>query len=190
MRTWDIEYSIRELLKDIEDVSSLDTLRPGLEETPERVAKAYEHWFGGYAQTPEGVLKMFEDGAADYDEMIVVRRISFYSHCEHHMAPFFGTADVAYIPNGRIVGLSKIPRLVNVFARRLQVQERLTTQIADALMTHLQPLGCGVVLRARHLCMESRGIQKQGSETFTSALRGVFTDDTPRNEFLQLIRGD
>ena len=186
MDTFEIEYSTTMLLNAIEGGPQV---REGLRETPGRVAKAYEHWFSGYKQDPADLLKTFKDGAADYDEMILVRSIPFYSHCEHHMAPFFGTIDVAYIPNSRIVGLSKLPRLVDVFARRLQVQERMTTQIADAIMEHLEPKGCGVIARARHLCMESRGIQKQGCETFTSALRGVFLAQAEtRSEFFQLTR--
>ena len=135
------------------------------------------------------MLKTFEDGAEGCDEMVVVKDIPFYTHCEHHMAPFFGTATIAYIPDGRIVGLSKLSRVLDVFARRLQVQERLTTQVADALMEHLKPRGAGVVVRARHLCMESRGVCKQGHHTRTSALRGIFKEDSAvRAEFLSLDR--
>lgn len=161
-----------------------DHEREGLIETPMRVAKAWGEWTRGYAQNPADVLKAFDDGAENYDEMVVVKDIPFYSTCEHHLAPFFGTARIGYIPNGRVVGLSKLPRLLDVFARRLQVQERITTQVADSLMEHLQPRGVGVVLTARHLCMESRGVCKQGAETVTSALRGVFKDGTVRAEFL------
>lgn len=165
-----------------------DPQREGLLETPTRVAKAWQHWAGGYGRDPADILKTFEDGAEGVDEMVVVKDIPFYTNCEHHMAPFFGTATVAYIPEGRIVGLSKINRLVDCFARRLQVQERLTTQIAEAIMEHLKPKGVGVVLKARHLCIESRGVCQQGSSTTTSALRGVFADGTVRQEFLQLAR--
>lgn len=160
--------------------------RSGLTETPTRVAKAWIEWTSGYDQTPADVLKAFEDGAERYDEMVVVKDIPFYSTCEHHLAPFFGTARIGYIPDGKVVGLSKLPRLLDVFARRLQVQERITTEVADALMEHLRPKGCGVVLTARHLCMESRGACKQGAETVTSALRGVFQQGTVRAEFLSL----
>ncbi len=132
------------------------------------------------------ILKVFEDGADNYDQMITVENINFYSLCEHHIAPFFGTVTVGYIPNGCIVGLSKIPRLVDMFAKRLQVQERLTSQIADALNTHLKPLGVGVLIKARHLCMESRGIKQVGSHTITTALRGVMTEGHPKQEFLNL----
>ena len=164
-------------------------LRQGLQETPERVAKAWEEWTSGYGKDPAAILKVFEDGAEGCDEMVVVSDIPFYSKCEHHMADIFGTATVAYIPDGKIVGLSKLPRLVDIFARRLQVQERLTNQVAQALMEHLKPKGCGVVIRARHMCMESRGINKPGSYTTTSALHGVFRDNPEvRSEFLSLAR--
>lgn len=160
--------------------------REGLRETPERVAKAWAEWTAGYAMDPAEVLKAFEDGAEGYDEMVVVKDIPIYSTCEHHMAAIFGTATIAYIPDGKVVGLSKLSRLADVFAKRLQVQERMTVQIADALMEHVQPKGCGVVVRARHLCMESRGTCKQGHHTRTSALRGVFKDGPVRAEFLAL----
>jgi len=166
-----------------------DPNRGGLLETPKRVAKAWQHWAGGYDVDIPSLLKTFEDGADGCDEMVVIRNIPFYTHCEHHMAPFFGTATVAYIPDGKIVGLSKIPRVVDAFARRLQVQERLTNQIADAIQTNLQPKGVGVIVKARHLCMESRGIEQQGHETITSALRGVMRDlPEARSEFLDLAR--
>lgn len=163
--------------------------REGLRETPERVAKAWQAWTCGYRKDPARILKAFEDGGEVYNEMVLVRGIPFYSHCEHHLAPFFGTADIAYIPNGRIVGLSKLSRLLDIFAKRLQVQERLTGQIVDALMEHLEPKGAAATVRARHLCMESRGICKQGHETVTNALRGVFLEDpSARAEFLGLVR--
>jgi GTP cyclohydrolase I len=163
--------------------------RGGLADTPRRVLKAWQHWAGGYGADIPGILKTFEDGAASCDEMVVVKDIPFYSHCEHHLAPFFGTVTVAYVPNGRIVGLSKLSRVVSAFARRLQVQERLTNQIADALQEHLAPLGVGIVVTARHLCMESRGIEQQGSTTITSALRGVMRDSaSARSEFLALSK--
>lgn len=164
-----------------------DPAREGLKETPRRVVKAWEQWCAGYNVEPGEVLKVFQDGAERCDEMVVVEHIPIYSHCEHHLAPIFGHATIGYVPNRRIVGLSKLNRLAQVFARRLQVQERMTNQIADALMEHLKPLGCGVVIRARHMCMESRGV-KQNSLTTTSALRGVFTDGTVRAEFLSLAR--
>ena len=166
-----------------------DPTREGLRETPSRTARAWAEWTSGYAQRPEDVLKYFVDGSENYDEMVFQGNIAFYSHCEHHMAPFFGTAHVAYIPNGRVVGLSKLTRLVDIFARRLQVQERMTRQIAEALNTHLQPLGVAVVLRARHLCMESRGVRKIGTHTSTSAVLGVFKEKPEvRAEFFSLAR--
>lgn len=162
-------------------------LREGLQETPDRVAKAWEFWTSGYAMDPATILKTFEDGAEGVDEMVVVKDIPVYSHCEHHMAAIFGTATIGYLPNKRIVGLSKLSRLVNVFARRLQVQERMTCQIADAMVEHLEPIGCGVVIKARHMCMESRGVCQQGHHTITSALRGVFKNEPDaRSEFLRL----
>ncbi|MES2025601.1 MAG: GTP cyclohydrolase I FolE [Pseudomonadota bacterium] len=163
--------------------------RPGLRETPHRVEKAWKHWTSGYQQNPAEVLKVFEDGAEQYNELIVVKRIPVYSHCEHHLAPFFGTAAIGYLPNGKIVGLSKLTRLVDCFARRLQVQERLTTQIADALMEYLEPKAVGVVISCRHMCMESRGIQTAGEETITSALLGELQPNLAlRTEFLTLAR--
>lgn len=180
-----IEDNIRRLLQYVGE----DPTRGGLEETPKRVAKAWAEWCQGYGQDPAEMLKTFEDGAEGVDEMVVVKDIPFYTHCEHHMAPFFGTATIAYLPDQKIVGLSKLSRLLDIYARRLQVQERLGCQIADAIMEHLGALGCGVVINARHLCMESRGIKKQGSTTTTSALRGLFKEDPAvRNEFLQLTR--
>jgi GTP cyclohydrolase I len=167
-----------------------DPTRAGLLETPGRVMRAWrEDWCSGYNQNPLDVLKTFEDGAEGCDEMVLVGKLEFYSHCEHHMAPFFGDAHIAYIPNGKIVGLSKVARLLDIFAKRLQVQERITNQIADAMVEGLQPLGVGVLLKARHMCMCSRGVNKQGSYTVTSALRGAFKDEPEtRAEFLMLAR--
>lgn len=163
--------------------------RGGLLETPARFLKAWNFWTKGYHEKPQDVLKVFEDGAESVDELVLVKDIPVYSHCEHHLAPFFGKAHVGYIPNGRIVGLSKLSRLVDVYARRLQVQERLTTQVADALDEHLQPKGVGVVIECQHMCMESRGIQRAGAVTVTSAVRGVLkADASARAEFLRLIR--
>jgi GTP cyclohydrolase I len=164
-----------------------DVTRSGLSETPMRAAKAWMEWTNGYSRSPQDILKTFEDGAEGCDEMIVVSGIPVYSHCEHHLAPIFGTAIVGYLPNKRIVGLSKLPRLVDMYARRLQVQERMTNQIAMALMEHLQPLGCGVVIRARHFCIESRGIKQPSSMTTTCSLHGAFKNDArTRSEFLAL----
>jgi GTP cyclohydrolase I len=163
-----------------------DPDREGLVRTPERVAKAMTFLTRGYGQTAADVVgdAVFEEA---HHSMVLVRDIEVYSLCEHHMLPFFGKCHVAYIPNGRIVGLSKLPRIVDVFARRLQVQERLTEQIADAIDEVLQPEGVGVVIEAEHLCMMMRGVEKQNSKTLTSALRGRFRDDArTRDEFLRL----
>jgi len=182
---YEMQRTITRLLKLIGE----DPSRGGLQETPDRVAKAWEFWTKGYKERPEDVLKVFEDGAERCDEMVLVKDIPLYSHCEHHLAPIFGTVSIAYIPQGRIVGLSKLSRLADVYARRLQVQERLTNQIADALHTHLKPKGVGVVVKARHLCMESRGVCQQGHITVTSALRGVMRDvPEARAEFLELVK--
>ena len=178
------EDTIKRLLQFVGE----DAERGGLLETPKRVAKAWQSWTSGYGQDPGDVLKVFEDGAEGANEMVMVRDIPFYSHCEHHMAPFFGTATIAYIPDGKIVGLSKLSRVLDIFAKRLQVQERLTTQVADALVEHLAPKGVGVIINARHMCMESRGVCKQGHSTTTSALRGVMLEGAPRAEFLSLSR--
>lgn len=164
-----------------------DPMRAGLAETPERWAKAIRHYTSGYDMDPALVLKAFEDGSEDVDELVVQTGIPFWSLCEHHIAPFFGTVAIGYIPNKRIVGLSKLSRLTEGYARRLQVQERLTVQIATALEENLTPLGVGVVVHARHSCMESRGIQKAGCVTTTSRTTGVLrTDAQARNEFLSL----
>ncbi len=164
-----------------------DPDREGLAKTPERVAKALQFLTSGYKQDAAKILRgaMFKE---DYSEMVIVKDIELYSMCEHHILPFFGKAHIAYIPNGYIVGLSKIPRIVDVFARRLQVQERLTQQILDSIQDTLKPLGVAVVIEARHMCMMMRGVQKQNSATTTSAFTGVFKDDEKtRNEFLKLI---
>jgi GTP cyclohydrolase I len=166
-----------------------DPSRPGLLETPHRVAKAWKHWTSGYEQNPVDLLKAFEDGAEQYNELIVVKNIPVYSHCEHHLAPFFGKATVGYVPAGKIVGLSKLTRLVDCFAKRLQVQERMTMQIAEALMQVLEPKAVGVVIKCRHLCMESRGIRTPGEETVTSAMLGELQPNLAmRTEFLALAR--
>jgi len=164
-----------------------DPGRGGLLETPARVVKAWQHWTKGYKEDPAKILKAFDDGAGQYDEMVVVSGLPVHSFCEHHLCPFWGEAHVGYIPNGKIVGLSKFGRLVDCFARRLQVQERLTTQIAQAIEVNLKPRGVGVILRCRHMCMESRGIQATGTITITSALLGEFkTQPSVREEFLAL----
>jgi GTP cyclohydrolase I len=163
--------------------------RQGLLETPERVARAWAHWCRGYREDPAAILKSFADGGERYNELIVVRRIPVYSHCEHHLAPFFGHAAIGYLPSGRIVGLSKLKRLVDCFAARLQVQERLTQEIAQALTTHLMPKAVGVVLHCRHMCMESRGIAVPGEETVTSAMLGDLEQNQAlRAEFMALTQ--
>ncbi|WP_242695834.1 GTP cyclohydrolase I FolE [Desertivirga brevis] len=171
-----------EILKDLGE----DPSREGLLKTPERVAKALQFLTHGYDIKPEEILKsaMFKE---EYSQMVVVKDIEVYSMCEHHMLPFLGKAHVAYIPNGHIVGLSKIPRVVEAYARRLQVQERLTNEIRDCIHETLQPLGVAVVIECRHLCMSMRGIQKQNSVTTTSAFTGAFKDEKTRAEFLRLI---
>lgn len=163
-----------------------NTEREGLRQTPERVAKSLQFLTHGYDVNPEEILKsaMF---AEDYSQMVIVKDIEVYSLCEHHLLPFFGKAHVAYIPNGHIVGLSKIPRVVEAFARRLQVQERLTNEIRDCIQQHLHPHGVAVVIEAQHMCMQMRGIQKQNSVTTTSAFTGQFLKDTTRKEFISLI---
>ncbi|MBP6040970.1 MAG: GTP cyclohydrolase I FolE [Flavobacterium sp.] len=163
-----------------------DVTREGLEKTPERVAKAMQYLTHGYGLDPLEILKsaLFTE---DHQQMIVVKDIEVYSMCEHHMLPFFGKAHVAYIPNGKIVGLSKIPRIVDAFARRMQVQERLTDQIKDCIQAALEPLGVAVVIEAQHMCMQMRGIQKQNSVTTTSSFTGAFEKDKTRKEFISLI---
>ena len=166
-----------------------DSQREGLLKTPERVAKAMQFLTQGYEQDPSQILKsaMF---AEEYNEMVIVKDIEFYSLCEHHMLPFFGKCHIAYIPNGHIVGLSKFPRMVDAFARRLQVQERLTDQVRDCLEDTLKPLGVAVCIEAQHLCMQMRGVQKQNSFTTTSAFSGAFMEnDITRNEFISLVKG-
>jgi len=177
------EKSIREILAFIGE----DPDREGLEKTPERVAKMYEFLTKGYHEDIDALLSkaVFTER---YSEMVIVRDIDFFSLCEHHLVPFYGKCHIAYIPKGKIIGLSKLPRIVEVFARRLQVQERLTQQIADTLYTHLKPLGVGVVMEARHLCMMMRGVEKQDSIATTSAMLGSFRNDVKtRSEFLTLI---
>jgi len=165
-----------------------DTNREGLLKTPERVAKAMQFLTHGYDLDPVAILNSAKF-REDYKQMVIVKDIEIYSMCEHHLLPFFGKAHVAYIPNNYIVGLSKIPRIVDAFARRLQVQERLTTEIRDCIQNTLKPLGVAVVIEAQHLCMQMRGIQKQNSVTTTSAFTGEFENDKTRAEFINLIRG-
>ncbi len=179
--------SMESLIKGILDGLGEDSSREGLQKTPERVTKMFEFLTKGYAEDVSEVLKkaIFTER---YSEMVIVKDIDFYSLCEHHMLPFYGKCHIAYIPKGQIVGLSKLPRLVEVFSRRLQVQERLTQQIADTLFEHLNPLGVGVVVEARHLCMIMRGVEKQNSVATTSAMLGSFRLDVKtRSEFLTLL---
>ena len=198
MNNFVIAQHIESILRQIEE-NDFGPLRPGLEETPERVAKAYATWFGGYSVDIASLFKTFEDGGECCDEMVIVRDIPVYSHCEHHMAPIIGRAVVGYVPNGRIVGLSKLSRVVDAFSRRLQVQERLTNQIADAIVEHLDPKAVCVYIDAKHMCMESRGVKQVcGSSTITKAFRGRtalgdgvlpdVTGDMWRREFLEACK--
>ena len=183
LRGASFEDLVREMIARIGE----DPSREGLVDTPQRVVKSMEYLTHGYSQQPSDVL----NGAlftVDYDEMVIVKDIEMFSMCEHHMLPFFGKVHIAYIPNGRVIGLSKLPRLVEVFARRLQVQERLTTQLAEAIQEIIQPQGVGVVIEARHLCMMMRGVEKQHSAAITSAMLGVFRKQATRHEFLSLLR--
>jgi GTP cyclohydrolase IA len=167
-----------------------DSTRPGLEKTPARVARSLRYLTSGYRQDPAKILNgaLYE---VAYDEMVIVKDIEIFSLCEHHLLPFFGRCHVAYIPSTKVIGLSKIPRLVDVYARRLQIQERLTNQIAHTIMKTIRPLGVGVVIQARHLCMIMRGVEKQNSVAVTSAMLGVFrTAQRTREEFLSLVRGN
>jgi len=180
------ELPTQELVAELLRRLGEDPSRPGLRKTPERVEKSLQWLTRGYRADPRHAIgdAVFDE---DHHHMVLVKDIEMYSMCEHHMLPFFGKVHVAYIPNGRIVGLSKLPRLVDVFARRLQVQERLTAQIADSLQELLQPEGVGVVCEAYHLCMMMRGVEKQNSKTITSAMQGVFLEDLrTREEFLRL----
>ena len=181
--------TVRKMAKNYREILGLigeDPEREGLKDTPERVAKAMQFLMHGYMLNPEEILKsaMFKE---KYKEMVIVKNIEIYSMCEHHMIPFFGKAHVAYIPNGYIVGLSKIARVVDAFSRRLQVQERLTTQIKECIQDTLKPLGVAVVIEAMHMCMSMRGIQKQNSITTTSDFTGAFLKDPTREEFIHLI---
>src|ERR1700722_2529879 len=180
-------YTTQEMYREIISRLGEDPDRDGLRATPGRVEKALAYLTKGYDQDPAQILHdaLFE---VDYDEMVIVKDVEMFSLCEHHMLPFFGKVHVAYIPNGKVIGLSKIPRLVEVFARRLQVQERLTRQIADAIQDAIQPQGVGVVIEARHLCMMMRGVEKQHSSTVTSAMQGVFHQQNTRGEFLSLVQ--
>jgi len=180
-------FSTQEMYREILGRLGEDPERDGLVQTPTRVEKSMAFLTKGYSEDPAKILRgaMFD---VDYDEMVIVKDVEMFSLCEHHMLPFFGKVHVAYIPKGKVIGLSKIPRLVEVFARRLQVQERLTRQIADTIQEAINPQGVGVVIEARHLCMMMRGIEKQHSSTVTSAMVGCFRQKETRTEFLSLLR--
>ena len=179
------EDAIRTLLRWAGD----DPAREGLRDTPRRVAKAYKEWFAGYAQDPTAYLARTFEEVAGYDEIIVLRNIEFESHCEHHMAPIIGRVHVGYLPRSRVVGISKLARVVDAYAKRLQVQEKMTAQIAQCIHDTLQPLGVGVVIEAVHECMTTRGVHKRGVSMVTSTLLGSFREDhRTRDEFMRLIR--
>jgi len=182
------EREFRDIVRRLLELIGERPEREGLQRTPERVARSLRWLTRGYAESVQNVVRgaIFEE---QHESMVLVRDIELYSMCEHHLLPFFGKAHLAYLPKGKIIGLSKLPRIVDMFARRLQVQERLTDQIADALMEVLDPLGVGVVVEAYHLCMMMRGVEKQNSKTVTSALRGAFLDGNTRDEFLRLAHG-
>ncbi len=178
-----IEKAITEVLEEIGE----NTDREGLKDTPKRVAKAYDKIFGGYNMKPEDIMTVFD--GEDYDEMIICKDIDFYSTCEHHMQPFFGKVSIGYIPDKKIVGISKLPRIVEIFSRRLQNQERLTMQIAKTINKLIKPKGVGVVMEGKHLCMMARGVEKQNAKMTTSSCTGIFRSDRgTRNEFLRLLK--
>ena len=181
------DSSLQDLMREMLVRLGEDLERDGLRDTPERMERSMQYLTKGYQEDPREILlgAMFD---VAYDEMVIVKDIEMFSLCEHHLLPFFGKVHVAYIPSGKVIGLSKIPRLVDVFARRLQVQERLTTQIADAIERAIRPQGVGVVVEARHLCMMMRGVEKQHSATITSSMLGNFRNKETRDEFLALIR--
>lgn len=182
-KTKQIAFHYKEIIRLLGE----DTEREGLLKSPERVSKAMQFLMSGYGQSPQEILQsaMFTE---DYRQMVIVKDIDFYSMCEHHMLPFFGKAHIAYIPNHKITGLSKIARIVELFARRMQVQERMTTQIKECIQNTLNPLGVMVILEAQHLCMQMRGVQKQNSITTTSDFTGVFQQAKTREEFMNLIK--
>jgi len=183
MNQENIAKLVKQLLAEIGE----DASREGLVETPERVARSFAKLYEGYNEDPKNIITVFDNEG--YNEMLIAKEIDFYSMCEHHMLPFFGKAYVGYIPSDKIIGLSKIPRIVDIFARRLQNQERLTKQVADTLNDLLGPHGVGVVIKAEHLCMKARGVEKQNCEITTSSFTGLFIkDDRTRSEFLQLIK--
>ncbi|CCB63876.1 GTP cyclohydrolase 1 [Hyphomicrobium sp. MC1] len=183
----DVESAIKTILR----WTGEDPDRDGLKETPARVTKAFEEWFRGYGEDPEAILNKTFEEIEGYDEMIVLRGIRFESHCEHHMAPIIGRAWVGYIPNGRVVGISKLARVVNAYAKRLQIQEKMTAQIANAIEEALHPQGVAVIIKAEHHCMTTRGVLKPGTDMVTSRMLGVFRDNAiTRQEFLALVTED
>jgi GTP cyclohydrolase I len=184
----EVTKKLTEVYKEVLTDLGEDPSREGLLKTPERVAKSVQFLTQGYQQNPDEILRsaLFEE---DYSEMVIVKDIEVYSQCEHHMLPFYGKAHIAYIPDGKIVGLSKLPRIVDAYARRLQVQERLTLEIRDCIQRTLQPKGVAVVLECSHMCMQMRGVEKQNSSTTTSAFKGLFMqNDSTRKEFINLIQ--
>ncbi|HML28888.1 MAG TPA: GTP cyclohydrolase I FolE [Hyphomicrobium sp.] len=183
----EVEAAVKTILR----WSGEDPERDGLKETPARVTKAFEEWFQGYGEDPEAILNKTFEEIEGYDEMIVLRGIRFESHCEHHMAPIIGRAWVAYIPNGRVVGISKLARIVDAYAKRLQIQEKMTAQIANTIQEVLHPQGVAVVLKAEHHCMTTRGVHKPGTDMVTSRMLGVFRDSPiTRQEFLAMVTED
>lgn len=185
----DLRARARQAVRTLIEWAGDDPDREGLRDTPDRVVRAYEEFFAGYAQDPEALLSRTFEGVESYDEMVLLRNIRLESHCEHHIVPIVGVAHVAYLPAGRVVGLSKLARVVEAFAKRLQTQERLTCQIADTIASVLEPHGVAVVIEAAHQCMTTRGIHKPGTVTVTSRMLGCFrTDPTTRREFLSMLR--
>lgn len=177
---------IKKYLKKILKYIGEDSEREGLLETPDRIIRSWKELYSGYIMNPEDIMTVFEDGACN--EMVVLKKINFYSTCEHHMLPFYGKISIGYVPNKKVIGLSKLARLVEIYARRMQIQEKMTSQIADCLMQYLQPKGAMVICEAQHLCMVARGIKSQDAEMTTSAIRGIFDQIEVRNEFLSLIK--
>jgi GTP cyclohydrolase I len=178
------EQAVRTLLRHVGD----DPTREGLSDTPKRVVKAFAEFFGGYSQDPGDVLDRIFEEVEGYRDVVLVKDIAFYSHCEHHMVPFFGKAHIAYYPSQGVVGLSKLARLVEVFARRLQTQETMTSQIGGALERYLKPVGTAVMLEAEHMCMSMRGVQKAGSTTITTRFTGTFVNAAEQAKFFTLVR--
>jgi GTP cyclohydrolase I len=181
------EASVEKAIRDLIEWAGDDPTREGLRDTPLRVVKAYKEWFSGYTKNPDYIISSSSFSETEnYDQMIILRDIEFFSHCEHHLCPIVGTATVAYLPTNKVVGISKIARVVECYARRLQIQERLTQQIATCLMDSLEPLGVGVRIKAKHMCMTSRGVNCPSTEMVTCSLLGAFRKQEVRTEFLEL----